>query len=346
MDDTSGRVDPGGRDVAGRATETTRGYAADERNDSDEQRTREIRHEIEETRGEMSETIDAIQEKLKPGNIVANATDRVKSAATERVRDMADTASHTAQQAMDYTREQASGVVGSARQNPIPLALIGVGAAWLLSTQARRSASYDRPRYARGYDEDDYLMDREWEERDDSGFMGKIRNNPIPTALAGIGLGWLAFSGGEREHDYRRYAAGRPAWRTADEETERWRTAGGERGTAANVTDSASQVASRTKEYASETAQSMKRMARRRQNQVQRMAQESPLLVGAGALMLGAAFGLAIPETETENEWMGDTRDTMVDRARDMARDAANDVQEAAGTVADAAKKITGKAQS
>ena len=30
--------------------------------------------------------------------------------------------------------------------------------------------------------------------------------------------------------------------------------------------------------------------------------------------MLGAAFGLAVPETERENEWMGETRDSLVDR--------------------------------
>ena len=119
----------------------------------------------------------------------------------------------------------------------------------------------------------------------------------------------------------------------------------GDRGSAANLTGAATEMASRTKEYAAETAESMRRMARHRQNQFERMVQENPLLVGAGALMLGVAFGLAVPETETENEWMGDARDTMVDRAREMARDAANQVQEAAGNVADTAQKVAGKTQ-
>src|SRR4029078_6082107 len=79
-------------------------------------------------------------------------------------------------------------------------------------------------------------------------------------------------------------------------------TTASEEGIARNVKEGAGEIASRTKEYASETAESMRRVARRRQNQLQRMVQENPLLVGAGALMLGAAFGLAIPETETENE--------------------------------------------
>jgi hypothetical protein len=87
----------------------------------------------------------------------------------------------------------------------------------------------------------------------------------------------------------------------------------------------------------------MRRMARRRQNQVQRMVNNNPVLVGAAALLLGAAFGLAVPETETENELMGEARENVVARARDVARDAANEVQEAANTVADAALR---KAQS
>jgi hypothetical protein len=75
------------------------------------------------------------------------------------------------------------------------------------------------------------------------------------------------------------------------------------------------------------------------------MVQENPLLVGAGALMLGVAFGMAVPESETENELMGEARDTMVERARDMARDAASQVQDAAGAVANAAGKVVGSTQ-
>jgi len=335
-------------DVSGRSPEATRGYADEGRETAE--RTREIRQEIDETRGEMSETIDAIQEKLRPGNIVANATDRVKSATTERVREMADTASETAQQAMEYTREGANTVVETARQNPIPLALIGIGAAWFLTNRSRSGSAFgpagSRREFQREYGREyrrGYSTTRDavlYEDDNETGFMARIRNNPVPTALAGVGLSWLAFSGGDTSADARRrrfMERQRPAWTTEDES--------GTAGVAQNLGETASEVASRTKEYASETADSMRRMARRRQNQLQRMVYDNPLLVGAGALMLGAAFGLALPETDAENEWMGETRDNGVGRARDLARDAANQVQEAAGSVADAAGKLAGKTQ-
>jgi len=272
MDDTPRRVKNGASDVAGGAMEHASGDA--EASGDFDERTREIRHQIEKTRVEMTETIDAIQEKLNPRNIVANATSRVKNAATERVREMADTASQTAQQAMDYTREAASDMTRRARQNPIPLALIAVGVAWLLANRSRRHS------------------------------------------YRGVGVQRGPFEGasdqGRVVHD---------------------------------LTESTSQIASRTREYASETAESMRRMARRRQSQVQRMVQENPLLVGAGALMLGAAFGMAVPKTETEDELMGEARDQVVGRARDMARDAATQVQNAASSVADAAGTVAGRTQ-
>ena len=112
-----------------------------------------------------------------------------------------------------------------------------------------------------------------------------------------------------------------------------------------DATGAISQVTSRTKEYATDAADSVQRMARQRKNQLQRTMEQNPLLVGASALILGAALAWPFPETDTENEWMGDARDNVIDRARDMAREAANKVQEAAGSVADEAMKLTEKPQ-
>jgi hypothetical protein len=263
MDDTSRRMNTnvtrartatnGEQGIAPRGAEE-RGFAGDEPRDGVDERTRQIRDEIEDTRGEMSETIDAIQEKLTPRNIVANATERVKTATSERVREIAGSAGETAQQAVDYTRDTAARVVGTARQNPIPLALIGLGAAWWLTSRSgSASPSFDR------YSD---------------------------------------------EHDY-----------------------GDGYGLARGQT-------SRTGE-AVDAAESVRRVVTRGTDQLQRAIVQNPLLVGAGAMMLGAAFGLAIPETEAENEWMGEARDSVVDRARGLARDATDQVQAAASTVAD-----------
>lgn len=357
MDDASRRIDPGitrppgaaendiaNRTAPARPAEKTRAYAAGESADGTEADTKRIRDEIENTRGEMSETIDAIQAKLKPGNIVANATDQVKSATTERVRDMADTASQAAQQAMDYGRETADSVVDTARQNPIPLALLGVGAAWWLASRSKSSSSRNLDDRGNGRDYGGYSTARAQAlDEEGAGIMERLRRNPVPAALAGVGLTWLAFSNGERSGErppYGRNNEFRYGGNFSSEGSRSERPDASETGAGAIA-----QATSRTKEYAADAADSVQRIARQRKNQLQRTMEQNPLLVGASALILGAAFGLAVPETDTENEWMGTTRDNVVDRARHIAREAANKVQEAAGSVADEAIKLTEKPQ-
>jgi hypothetical protein len=46
----------------------------------------EIRSQIEQTRGEMSDTIDAIQSRLSPKRVLADAKDSVTQATVERVK--------------------------------------------------------------------------------------------------------------------------------------------------------------------------------------------------------------------------------------------------------------------
>lgn len=93
-------------------------------------RTREIREDIEETRGELSETVNAIQERLRPGTIAANAAESVKSAARETARDVVE-----------------SEPVQYVRANPIPTAMVGIGIAGLawLAFGGRERSSYRAP---------------------------------------------------------------------------------------------------------------------------------------------------------------------------------------------------------
>jgi len=51
------------------------------------------------------------------------------------------------------------------------------------------------------------------------------------------------------------------------------------------------------------------------------------------AAAVGLAIGLSIPETERENEMLGEVRDSMIDRGKDAVRTAAERVQNAAGEV-------------
>jgi hypothetical protein len=221
--------------------------------------TVEIRMEIEEVRADMADTVEAIEEKLRPSAVVARAKERVKDAAAARVQAFTDAAGDTvraagsaAQRAAARTRDNAGGMMGMMRDNPVPAALIAVGAGWLLAN-ARRG---DRG-------EHDDIGEEYWRE-------------------------------------LRTHSAARRGFDMS----------------------------------------SVRRSGHEVQSQLHRMTSENPLLVGAGALLIGAAFGLALPETERENELMGDARDSLVDRAQQVASDAAGRLKEQATGVADAAGRV------
>jgi hypothetical protein len=166
------------------------------------------------------------------------------------------------------------------------------------------------------------------DEMAESRVVQQVQANPVPGAMLGIGiagLAWLAF--GSRDNRLlspqgRRFVPGMGSDSDTDVE---------------GAVDRAQQLTSRTGEYAREVGWKAQQTTRRAQTQLQRALNENPLFIGAAALAAGAMIGMAIPETERENEWMGETRDNVVEEAQQVARHAASRVQDAA---TDAAKRV------
>jgi len=256
--------------------------------DDETRRVGEIEAEIAETRVELTETIEAIQERLSPSNMVSQATESVRQAATQKVRAMTD-----------------NSFMETVRANPIPAAMIGIGAAWLY--WKGRSDSRGDSRYARGYSRN--------VDRYDPGSYGES-----------AGAGGYAVG-----------TAGRAAYAdVSDIESVRRDDYGSTTG----------DVTYRAREMAAELRDSARDTTRRAQLKFNDVLRDNPLMLGAAAALVGAAVGMSIPETETENRLMGETRDAVVDRAQHLASDATSKVSEAAaGSVQEAAGKVADTAQ-
>jgi hypothetical protein len=184
-----------------------------------------------------------------------------------------------------------------------------------------------------------------------------LRANPIPAAMVGIGvigLAWMAFGGRDHQHRMSSVRGGASRdWRSIGSRFDsgnyyrgsQWRD---ESSVQTFTHESGSQgiydVQGRggsAEGYPAAMARTARQTTRLAQNQMQRMVRENPLAVGAAAAVIGAAIGLALPETERENELMGETRDNVVDTMQNRARDAAGRVQDAANNaVQNAASNI------
>lgn len=263
-----------------------------------EARTRELQAEIADTREELSETIEAIQEKLRPGNIVANAADSVKEKARESVRSLTGSAGERASGMMTQSGRTASGVLETVKQNPVPALMIGAGVAWLLM---------DRSRHESG---------RGWNTRQRSWSAG---TTPGRRSYGEYGTGY--------ETNYVEAGTGFDLNDEADYSDVDYRRSYGEgRGLTSNVSERASHVVDGARER-------LQRTTRSTTNGLQRLMRDNPLLVGAAAILVGAAVGAALPETERENELMGETRDNVVNQAQEMAQNAASTVKEVASNI-------------
>jgi hypothetical protein len=255
----------------------------------DEARARELREEIVETRTDISETIEAIQERLQPGNLVAQARDSVRNAASEKVHQMANTAGDAADRVLG------SSFMETLKANPIPAALIGIGATWMFFNRRVGSRGY-RYGYGESY--------RSYAEPGRYGLYGERADRPYEGTYGAVGT--------------------RGTMRSDDTES-----------VGSRAQEYASDVTDRAQQFTGDVRDRARRTSRQAQRKFEDVLRDNPLALGAAAALVGAAIGMSVPATDTEDQLMGEARDSVVERARDLASDAADHVAEAAGNAQD-----------
>jgi hypothetical protein len=375
---------------------------------SEDQDVAEIRDEIEQTRAELSDTIDQIQERLNPQYLVEEARDAVKTATIGKAERMVSNVT-------DSARGAGSSFMDTIRENPLPAAMAGLGLGWLFMRRSSRSNNgsyyagnykdYERDvrdferrggaGYASGYgyatgtprdyppryrgpsayygtrsDESGGMVERVQDKAGEvvdqarervgdvadqarermgdaaeraghlmgnaghttraagSGFMDVVRNNPVPAAIAAVSLGWLFMN---RDTDDGSYYAGsyRDYERHLKDFEQRRGTYPGDESSREGVRG----MLDRAGDLGDDAGQQV----RRARGQIDRWMDEAPLAVGAVALGLGAAAGLAAPSTRQEGQLMGDMRERFMDKVQEVAQDAQTKVQRVVGEVQETA---------
>jgi Protein of unknown function (DUF3618) len=303
----------------------------------------EVQREVRESRAEVEQTLEAIQQRLSPGQVFDQAVDYMRgSGGQEFLRNLGATV----------------------RDNPVPMVLMGTGIAWLMLSGPR-----DRRRYE--YEDDDfgdyaeghygagdypagYYPAGDYEPEYDEDIV--TAGGPLGGEAAGgqaeggqaEGTAGTAFAKRAKEtaEAARRKARQLGASGEADVQglSEAGRESGhdwgaGARSTAREWSAGARSAAARARRFGAgarerlgETGDYVRRGAHDAQaragyygRRVRRgfldTLHEQPLVLGALGLAVGAAIGAALPATETEDEWMGDTRDRLKDRAARLSRE-------------------------
>jgi len=261
------------------------------------------RAQVEQTRAEMSGTIDAIKEKLNPQTLMQHAKETVREATVGRAQEAMS-------KAMDATRSAVGSAVDTTKE--------ALGSA-VESTREVVSDAMDSARTVVN-SAGDRVQDVSWT------MMDTIRQNPVAAALTATGLVWLAMSARNRSaqphYDQPRYndlagydtfpvASGQPGWSSSSGQAG-WRSVD-------------------TLQPADETTGGVRAMVDQAQDKVGAVVDQAQHKVGAVVDHAQQKVGEVVDQAQEK-------AGAMVDQARQKASMVANQVQDRASQWANEAQ--------
>lgn len=180
-----------------------------------------------------------------------------------------------------------------------------------------------------------------------SGVIDTIKRNPVPAAMAGVGLTWLFLSRGGSQSSWSgdgygdrsatRWQPGQASWERASA-----RPGGesiGDRAgqTASQAADAVGRTVERARDnvdqFLDDAGRTVGRVpdqasdaTRRLTTQAQRVIDDNPLGIATAALAVGTVIGLALPSTPAEHRILGQTSQGLIDRAGEAATETLDQV--------------------
>ncbi len=313
----------------------------------------QIEREVEASRANLEETVEALKDKMSVGQIVDEAARYLGNSGG------ADILAKLGEQA---------------RANPLPLALVGIGLAWLMSGRGQpHLRSRRRDDYGYGYDPDYELQgdDPDYRRMHGAAVYEGASHPDYASRSTGTGDAWPAgepasegggiggvasgigstVSGVASSVAHAASAAAGALGSAASAASRVGRTAysaagsvaGGARSGAgaalrggsrayrgasrfgSGAYEGASHLGSGAYESASQLGSqaygSASRIGRSARRGFSGALESEPLVLGAVGLAVGAAIGALLPRTETEDRYFGDTRDRLREDAEAYARE-------------------------
>ncbi|HEX2198683.1 MAG TPA: DUF3618 domain-containing protein [Burkholderiales bacterium] len=232
-----------------------------------DRRPEEIEAEIARTRGDMDATLTAIEHRLTPGQLIDQGLDYLRGSGAN---------------------EFVSNLGGSVKNNPIPVALMGIGMAWLMATGNRRPAYLERSGESAG-----------------PGAMQRASEG-MSSKMSGMSSSVSS--------------------------------------TMSSTKDRLSQTSQAARERVGQLGQTARSQMERVRSQADHlrsrydsMVREQPLVLGAIGLAVGAMVAAGLPRTREEDQLMGEARDRLTEKAKEVGQEQMGKVQQVATAAKDAA---------
>jgi Protein of unknown function (DUF3618) len=279
------------------------GQGTSEVNDPEVERLVE---DIEETREEMTGTVEEIGDRLDPSNIVENAKETVKAATVGKVEDMAQSAEQMAGEATETVREVSSSMIDTITRNPIPAAMVGLGIGWLvMSNRSNQNGS-------------------QWRSGSQGYRSGAHAYRSGSDYGAGSEYGSQYRSGSQQGSD------GSGVLEQAQRRV-------------GSIASDAQQTVDKATGEMSRMADEVPYQVRAQADQLGRTASEmynsNPLAVGAIAVAVGTAIGLALPATQFERRTVGQPVSEAMSRAGEVATEKLGEVEDQARELEEQARE-------
>jgi hypothetical protein len=330
------------------------------------------RADIEQTRANLSETLEAIKDKVDPQllmdqakgtihevtsdvlgqaketvhTIVTDVRANARDAASDAVTEVKDAVGGAVGSAIDSTKKAGTTVMDTIKNNPLP-ALLLAGAGWYLlrgrSPQSRPTIAADGSR-----DNHDGL----------GGLLDAARRNPIPAAIL-VGSAYHLITQHDQQSMSTRAIGAQlestgavvsdSLHRVGDKAADAVGTAKDALGGAVDVVkEKLGSSASTVKETASQASDAAGALVhtvgdtvRQAPTSLVDAVRANPLMAGTWALGIGATIALLLPETEPENKLLGATRDKVLESAQQSAGSLLDRVHEISTQTVDSVTDLT-----
>jgi len=264
--------------------------------DDDHKSPERLEHEADEARARLGRTVDALSNRLSPGELLDEGLQMVREHGGEFGRNLGE----------------------QVKQNPVPLLFTAIGISWLIMSNKRSNdADYDdeigyrsRDRYDSDYDYAGSRFrtgDYRETDRSDSEHGGESTRERIGES---VGNAIDSAKG-----------AAKGALDTAKDKL---------KDTAARV----SNMTSSMKDEVGSAPDRVRRGAQDTTRNVGNLFHDQPLIAGSLGIAIGAALGAMLPRTRMENDLLGNASEQAMQRAKTMASEGYERVKDKATQVA------------